>query len=423
MAKNKQTKGVTNIKVRKPSFWLYTIPAYITRIFTKFLFRHKIDRSQIKGIKGPVVAISSHASTMDVFVGVHSMLPMRLNIVTGRDLFTWKLLKPFIKAFGAIPKSQNAVDISSMRTMKAAVEQGRNLLIYPEGKTSLDGKNLHYLSPSVAKFLKFLGCDVVMIKANGAYLTKPRYFSGVRRGKIVSKPYVLFTKEQLKTLSNKQIYDKVVEALQFNDHIWQQENNIRFTHKNTAGNLNYILYKCPKCEQEYKMVGEGKFLTCTHCQNKVEYTEYGQLKPIGDSVSKDRIDLWCDYQKQQALKELLQENFRLEHEVDLLIEDKQTASFVPRGEGIFFMDRENIGYVGSMDETKVELIQSVQQFSTIITKNKEGVDLMFDEIIHRFLFKDKKWSAKYGNMVEVYCAYRLENAKKEKLKQATKDKE
>lgn len=406
MKKDVDNNSLLSIKVRKPSFWIYMIPVLISRIVSRILFRHKIDRSEMKNVKSPFVAISAHASTIDAMIATHSLLPNRLNIVTGKDLFTWPAFKPFIKAFGAIAKSQNSIDIKSMRTMKAAIEQGRNLLLYPEGKTSLDGKNLNYISPTIAKFLKFLDCDVVMIKSNGAYLTKPRYFKGFRRATIVSKPYVLITKEQLKTLGNKEIYEKVVEALKFNDHIWQQENHIRVTHKRLASNLNYILYKCPRCGTEYEMESDDRFLTCKHCLNKVEYTEYGELKPVGDSISLNRIDLWYNYEREEALKEFLQEGFYMSHEVTLFIEDQATATYIERGEGVFYMDKENIGFKGNRDGQYVELKQPLKQLNTIITKNKEGLDLMIDEEIYRFLFKEHKWSSKYGNIIEQYCAYR-----------------
>ena len=408
MKKVAEKKGMLGIKVRKPSFWLYILPALIVWPLVALIFRHKTDRSALKmrKLKDPVLAIASHCSTFDIVISVLALLPKRFNIVTGKDLFSWPALKPFIKRFGAIPKSQNAIDLQSMRIMKAAVEQNRNILIYPEGKTSLDGKNLFYINPSISKFIKFIDCDVVMVKTNGVYLTKPRYFHGFRRGKIQSKPYVLLTKEEVRTLSNKEIYSKVSEALKFNDHVWQRENNVKFVSSHLAQNLNYILYKCPKCGAEYEMESDEHYLTCKRCNNKVEYTPYGELKPIGDSVSLDRVDLWYDYEREEGLKEFFKEGFYMENPVNLLIEDKQQSEYTQRGEGVFFMDKENLGYKGTKDGENMEVILPLKQLSTIITKNKEGIDLVVGEEIYRFLFTEHKWSSKYGNIVEQYCAYR-----------------
>ncbi len=406
--KNTEKKGMLDIKVRKPSFWLYILPALIVRPLVALIFKHKTDRSALKlsKLKNPVLAIASHCSTFDIVISVLALLPKRFNIVTGKDLFTWPALKPFIKRFGAIPKSQNSIDLQSMRIMKAAVEQKRNILIYPEGKTSLDGKNLYYINPSISKFIKFIDCDVVMVKTNGVYLTKPRYFHGFRRGKIESKPYMLLTKEEVRTLSNKEIYERVAEALKFNDHIWQQENNVKFVSGHLAQNLNYILYKCPKCGAEYEMESDDKYLTCKRCNNKVEYTPYGELKPIGDSISLGRVDLWYDYERQEGLKEFLKDGFYMQNPVNLMIENKEKAEYSERGEGVIFMDKEYLGYKGTKDGKELEIKIPLKLLSTIITKNKEGIDLVVEEEIYRFLFKEHKWSSKYGNIVEQYCAYR-----------------
>lgn len=401
MAKDKKI-----IKVRKPAFWLYWLPGWLTRPYFKWKWHHTIDRKGLKGLKSPVLAIANHSSTIDIILCVHSLLPKRYNIVTGRDLFTWPQLKPFVTAFGCIPKSQCSIDLASMRTMKAAAEQGRNVLIYPEGKTSMDGKELSYLSPSIAKFIKFMDCDLVMVHSQGAYLTRPRYFKGFKRGKIETKAYVLLKREEVRSLSNKEIYEKVVEAMKYNDHIWQRENNIKFKSEEPAQNLTYIIYKCPKCGSEYELDNDGRILTCRECGNKVEYTEYGELVPIGDSKTFERVDLWYDYQKEAIREELKNADFAISKEVELLIEDNEVREFKLRGEGSLYIKDGIIGYSGTLDGERVEIKQNVNVMNTIVTKNKEGVDLMVDDVIYRFMFKEHKWSVKYCLIVEQNFAVR-----------------
>jgi 1-acyl-sn-glycerol-3-phosphate acyltransferase len=374
----------------------------IIRIF----WRWRVDKKAIKGMKGPMVALANHSSTMDIVFTVLSLLPKRFNIVTGKDLFSWPELRPFITAFGAIAKSQNALDIASLRTMKAAADAGRSILIYPEGKTSLDGRELYFLAPAVGKFIKFLGQPVIMAKSNGAYLAKPRYFKGTRKTTRVQTTITpLLTAEEVKSLPPMAIYERVREALRFNDHLWQAENKVRIRTKGRARNLEYILYKCPKCGAEYEMVSDDTTLTCNHCGNQAEYTAYGELLPVGDSVVFPRIDLWYDYEKAEARKELETEGFHLEKEVTLEInEDIASGSYELRGEGVFFIDRETIGYRGTKDGAEFTFSQSLENLPSVITKNKEGIDFPEGDLIYRFLFKEKKWSSKFGLLVEQsYC--------------------
>ncbi len=397
----KKTKKEKKVKVRRPSFFLYWLVAYITRPFFMLKWRQKIDRSGLKGLKSPIVAIGNHGSTIDVILSIIALLPKRYNIITGRDLFTWTALKPFIKSFGAIPKSQCSVDLASLRTMQAAVEQKRNLLLFPEGKTSIDGKELKYLSPSIGKFIKLLDCSIVIVHTNGAYLTRPRFCTGFKKGRIETKAYVLMTQEEVRKTNGKVIYEKIRDAIKFNDHEWQRENNIRFKSDEPAQNLNYILYKCPKCGAEYEMkIVDGKFIECGHCGNKVEYTEYGELKAVGDSKTFDRVDLWYAYERDAVTEELKQPDFEFKKEVTLLYDDGETGKFIESGEGDLSFKNGSVIYNGTFNGETVELSQNMDAMNAIVTKTKEGVDLTFDEKIYRFMFKEHKWSTKFGLFVE-----------------------
>ena len=389
-------------RVKKPSFFLYTLPTILVGWYFKLKWRVKIDKKEYRKVKGPILCLANHGSTIDVVISMIALFPRRFNIVTGRDLFTWKALKPFIKRYGAIPKNQCSIDLNAMRTMKAAIENGNDVLIYPEGRTSLDGKNLPQTT-GIAKFVKFLDANVCILHTDGSYLTHPRYTHAKRAGKISVRLYPLFTRQEVKEKSPKEIYEKISEALAFNDHVYQRENKIRYKCDAPADKLNYILYKCPRCGAEYEnYVVDGKYLCCKSCGNKVQYNEYGELIPIDESKFFDRVDLWYDYEKESVAEEMAKEDFAFEKEVELLVTDPEAAEFVKRGEGTLKIADGKITYVGTKDDETVELTQDMKNMNTIVTKNDEGVDLTFDENIYRFLFKEKKWSVKFCLFVEEY---------------------
>jgi 1-acyl-sn-glycerol-3-phosphate acyltransferase/ribosomal protein S27AE len=411
-----ENKSFNEIKVRRPAFFLYSVGAFLLRIFTKFKLHHSIDRSGLKGVKAPMLAIANHCSTMDAVFSVQSLLPHRFNIVTSKDLFTWPVLKPFIKSFGAIPKSQCTIDITSLKTIKKALEQKRNVIIYPEGRTSLDGTQLMYLAPNVAKFVKLMDATVVLVKTEGGYLTKPRWFKGFRKGKVHTTTSILLTQEQVRSLSVKEIYNIVTENLTFNDNIWQQENHVRFRSKHLAKGLEYILYKCPKCGAEYEMYTDDKHLICGHCGNTVEYTEYGELKPIGDSVSKNRVDLWYNYCRESVLEEVKKDDFRMCHQAELNVVDPNTKKFVTVGAGELSIDKEYLWFNGSKDGKPFEIKQPLRLLPTLLTKNDEGLDIIENDETYRCLFTEHKYSSKYGLAAEMLFAYNNGLLEKSKLK-------
>ena len=387
-------------KVRKPSFFWYGIGARIMRLFSYFYWHLRVDNKEIRKVKSPILAIAPHSSTLDIVPTAATLLPKRYNVVMGKDLFTWKQLRPFIKAFGAIPKDQGAIDIACMRTLKAAAEQGRNILLYPEGKTSLDGKQFFYLGPSIGKFIKFLDCNVVVVQTNGAYLTKPRFIKGFRRGRIETKASLLFTREEVKATPVKEIVEKVRKALEFNDNIWQRDNHVRFKSKDPANNLNYILYKCPKCGAEYESTAENGLVTCSACGNSVRYTEYGELLPQGDSVTFDRLDLWVDYERDSVAEEIKKDDFSLTKEVALYLRNDEKNEYEEKGKGSLTVDKDKITFVGTEEGKEKTLEYSLTEVATIVTKNSEGIDLIIGGKPYRFLFDEHKWSYKYELIVE-----------------------
>lgn len=393
-----EDKNMNEIKIRKPHALIYYVAGYLIKFFSRIIFRLKIDNKAVKKLKGPFVVIGNHSSVADIAFTTSALLPKRLNIVTARDLFTWKAFKPFIERVGCIPKNQFGLDIMSLKLMKAAVEQGRQVVIYPEGKTSLDGKALHFIPPSIGKFVKFLDVPVVLSYTLGSYLTKPRYFKGFRYGRVQVIESILIKQEELRQMSNTEVYNKIVKALQFNDNVYQQENNIKFRSKKPALGMNYILYKCPKCGVEYDMRSTERYLICDSCGNEVEYTEYGRFVPSEGSKAFDRIDLWYDYQRTSINDVIKKEDFFITNSVDFYID--KDREYVLSGEGELYIDKENIGYKGNKNGEPFEVKTPLRTLHTVTTKNKEGIDLVYPEGTYRFMFKNKKGATKYGLIVE-----------------------
>lgn len=386
----------------KPALWLYSILLPVAMFLSNVWIKAKYIRDPaIKKRKGPFVVIGTHTCIMDVALMMIAMRPVRLNIVCGRDVFTWSKIKPIKKAAGLIPINQFEMDLASIRMMKRAVDAGCSLALFPEGKFNLDGKPLHYLPESLAKLLKLLKADVVFCHNYGGYCARPRWYKGFKYGVVTNKSELLFTKEQLATLSDKEIYDVLKGKFQFNDNLYQRENHLRYKCKDPALGLHYILYKCPKCGKEYEMSSDEHYLTCHACGNKVEYTEYGELKPIGDSVTFDRIDLWYDYERKAVREEITDPNFYVGHDV-VWEQNDDTNTYHQMGEGECYINDKVIGFRGKRydDGSDVVIEVPLVKLATIVHKNYEAIDLTIDSQVNRFYFREGKYSAKYNIIVE-----------------------
>lgn len=134
--------------VRYPVKWLY-------KIFYDF---------HIEGIENipqdrPVVLASNHRSYADPVI---LTMPMRLPVsyMAKEELFRNKIFGWFIRKLGAFPVTRGAGDMSVIDDSINILRSGRNLVIFPEGTRSKDGK-VGKGKTGVAMIAAKSGADVV----------------------------------------------------------------------------------------------------------------------------------------------------------------------------------------------------------------------------------------------------------------------
>ncbi|MDR0751747.1 MAG: 1-acyl-sn-glycerol-3-phosphate acyltransferase [Christensenellaceae bacterium] len=399
--KKNDKKNLTLDKPHPPNKLLYKLLIPFCSFLIKVAFKVKVHKEDaIKTLKGPFLAIGTHSSVLDFLLMMGALLPHRLNMIGARDLLAWKSVKPFVKIGGVIPMSQFAMNINSVRLMKKALEIGCNLALFPEGKISLDGRQLHCILQNIAKLLKFLNVPIVMCHNNGGYLSLPKWAVKFRRGKIQTTVKLLFTVEELQSMNIKDIYSRIKSAFAFNDHIYQRDNRIRFKTKAPAKGLHYILYKCSRCGAEYEMRTTDNEIICDACNNTIEYTEYGEMLSKPPSVVRfKRIDQWYDYQRESIKKLVSDESFFESHPV--VWEVNSDGTYKESGEGDLYINTTEIGFIGKDFSGKPVTITFPLKFLyTIVQKASEAVDLTIDDIVHRFYFREGKYSVKYTLIIE-----------------------
>lgn len=171
---------------------------------------------------------------------------------------------------------------------------------------------------SLGKCLKLLKVPLVIVQANGAFSYDPLY-NGLQLRKVnvsADVTYVL-SKEEIAEKSVDELNEIINEYFSFDQFKWQQENKIKINEPFRADGLNRILYKCPHCLTEGKMVGKGTTIKCEHCHNEYELTEYGFLRSLtGDSIF-THIPDWYKWERQCVKEEVINKTYLLDTEVDI----------------------------------------------------------------------------------------------------------
>lgn len=265
--------------------------------------------------KGPCFILMNHSSFIDLKIASRILYPMPYNIVCTADGFVGK--EWLMRAIGCTPTQKFVTDLSLLKDIKYALKKGNHVLMYPEAGYSFDGRAT-VLPKKLGALLKMLNVPVVSVITQGAFSYDPLYNClQTRKVKVSAKVEVLATQEELKTLDTAVLDKRISDAFSFDNFAWQYENKIEINEPFRADGLERILYKCPNCKTEGKMVGKGTEIVCNHCGKRHILNVYGRLEAIDGETVFAHIPDWYNWQREEVKKELLSGEYKLDTQVDI----------------------------------------------------------------------------------------------------------
>ncbi len=277
---------------------------------------NEIDMEKLK--KGePCLILMNHSSFIDLEIAASVLYPRKFNIVATTDSFMG-IMKWVMRWIGCIPTRKFVTDMNLIRDMLYCVKQLKSsVVMYPEASYSFDGTATP-LPDTIGRCAKMLGVPVVMIRTYGAFTRQPLYNCLRRRKVDVSADikYIL-SAEEVAVKGADDINEIINQEFSFDNFRWQQENKISIKDKDRAEGLNRVLYKCPHCMTESKMVGKGRKLTCKHCGKQYELTEYGYLKALNGEEKFNHVPDWYQWERECVRKEIENDTYQLKVPVDI----------------------------------------------------------------------------------------------------------
>lgn len=221
-----------NGRVKNPNPILYYGAVFIFKLYYRLIYHHRVDKSAMMGITPPYLVVAGHSCWLDYIISSTSMFPVRLNFVGAYNFFRSRLLKFVFTLMGVIPKHQFTSDTASIRKIKYCIDKGRAVALFPHGCLSNEGRPGGFAADGVAKLVKFLNVPVVALKTDGGYLTRPRWSKKSRYGRLETTVKPILTVSEIKDLSNREIYQRLMSTIEFDDYKWQRERMVTFRSKN-----------------------------------------------------------------------------------------------------------------------------------------------------------------------------------------------
>ncbi len=274
------------MRYRKPSWLHYRVAQAVCWLFAKVIFRRKVLRNEIKGVTGPYVVIANHQAAYD-FASLLSLNWRPMSFVISNSFYNSLPITGFLNKMGVIPKQQFQTTVTDMKNMKAVVDAGQPLVIYPAGLMCEDGLSTP-MPTATYKFLKWLGVDIYVARISGTYFAMPKWSSGFRPGPTTLDVYKLISAADLAQMDLDTLREKTDRALLYDAYREQETMQVKYSHGSHIRGLENVLYVCPHCGGEHTIrCREESTLVCKACGYEQTADDYGffhNTKGIGPEI-------------------------------------------------------------------------------------------------------------------------------------------
>lgn len=279
-------------------------------------FTHREIGMEKLGKKEPCLILMNHSSFIDLKIAATVLFPRSFHIICTSDGFVGK--DGLMRAAGCIPTKKFVTDTVLVRDMMYALKKlNSSVLMFPEASYSFDGTATP-LPDSLGKCLKILGVPVVMLRTYGAFARDPLYNNlQLRKVDVSADMTYLLSPSEIAEKSVEELNEILAEQFSFDNFRWQQENNVRIGEDFRADYLNRVLYKCPNCRAEGRMLGRGTGISCGACGKEYELTEYGFLKAVEGETEFSHVPDWYRWERECVREELLTGTYSLDVAVDI----------------------------------------------------------------------------------------------------------
>lgn len=375
-------------KVYSTKLYIRFLTFMVFFVFTRYFRVKKKLPVEVRKLKPPFLILSNHVGYWDPFIVGHP-LPYFTHFVSSDAAFRNTLLRFFLTRLGTIPKKKNMRDTKVIRDIKAVMDQGENVGIFPEAVRNWAGSSFA-MDPSIIKLIRFLDVPVVVATLKGMNLFNPRWSKKLRRTRLEVEYKLLFQPESYATLGEDDLYRQLSDAIRYDEVDHQRKFMHKIYSNKRAEHINHALYVCPECHAIDSFRANKNAFSCNECGYDIHIDSYGFFQRISaGKLYFDNIRDWYNWEEKflsDYVSEKYSENFK-----GVLFEDIDSKIYHALTDG-------NLDFIGIADVQlsidKIELIfkdrpqKLVFNFHDLQTINPqvhERLELFYNHEVYRFV--------------------------------------
>ena len=376
-----------NNPARRSFYWLlrHTVGPLV-----RMYYRIDYDKTAIRRLKPPYMVLANHTTLWDC-VYVALMIPHIVFYIASDQNFRYPLVRFLFNILGVTPKKKSVSDMNAVKQLIRIKREKGVIGIFPEGKRTWDGRTNEILY-ATSKLAKNLRIPVVTIKVAGGYLTRPRWASNSHRGRIEMTAKVLYTPEQLESLSVDEVHTGLTGDLAHDEMAWQGQKRVPFKGRRLAEKLELALFICPQCRRIGTLGSKGDAFACEACGYDVRFStlgffEKGQSEPIHTGIPQ-----WNDWQ-QGRLRDYIREAgdgvLFEDTGMEKLSTSTGTGTMESHGMGALRFFRDRIAFVQGETEESYPL----HKLRGVNVQANYKLEFYFDQILYQFRHPERGASA------------------------------
>lgn len=284
------------MKDKKEKKWTKLRHKIIVSIVSPFFFLYSKIKYGIKIVKfkdrrRQYLVVSNHQTAFDQFF-ISLLFKKPVYYFASEDLFAKGFVSKLLRyAVAPIPIKKSMTDVRAVMNSLRIRNEGGTIALFPEGNRTFSGKT-EYIKPAIGGLAKMLKLPVAVVRLEGGYGVHPRWADKVRKGKMTAYVKEVIEYDEIKNLSDEDVYQRIKDAIDFNDF----DITGQFIGKNNAEYVERVMYVCPVCGIT-KFYSEGNFTKCEKCGTILEYDNNRNLICNNQLFPFTRICDWYDYQE------------------------------------------------------------------------------------------------------------------------------